>query len=104
MNCMLSSYTYGEIEAMCRPLKKLMYHILHVIMCNTYFFTTAKDSPERRKLFKEMWDGLRSRDKKLYRRLKRMPSFVFLGMLPWRGKGAVTTASYKFLCKHVKLG
>ena len=51
-----------------------------------------------------MWDELRSRDIKLYKRIKRMPSFIFLDSLPWKGKGAVTTAIYKFLCKHVKLG
>lgn len=104
MRYMLAAYSYEELETMCRPLKKLMYHILHVIMCNTYFFTTAKDSPERRADFKVMWDELKSRDEKLYRRIKRMPAFFFLDMLSWKGKGRITTASYKFLCRHVKLG
>ena len=104
MRCMLAAYSYDQLQAMPRPQKKQMYHTLHAVMCNTYFFTTAQDTPERRKAFKEMWDELRSRDIKLYKRIKRMPSFIFLDSLPWKGKGAVTTAIYKFLCKHVKLG
>ncbi len=104
MRQILSSYTYDELQAMCKPLRKQMYHNLHAIMCNTYFFTTAKDSPERRKLFAEMWSDLKERDIKLYRRIRRMPTFILLNCLPWKLKGALSTLAYKFLRKHVKLG
>ena len=104
MGCMLSSYTYEELRSMCRPLRKLMYHALHVILLNTYFFSTARDDEERRQNLKQMWEELRVRDKKLYRRIRRMPSIAFLNALSWRMRGKVTMGCYKFLCKHVKLG
>lgn len=36
--------------------------------------------------------------------IKRMPLLFMVDRLPWKLKGKVTTASYKFLCRHVKLG
>ncbi len=104
MTRMLLSYTYAELKAMCRGLRKLMYHILHVILLNTYFFTTAADDEERRRKLAGMWNSLKQKDKKLYRRIRRMPAIAFLNSLSWRLKGKFTLASYKYLCKHVKLG
>ncbi len=104
MNKMLESYTFDELKKMNRPLRKLMYHCLEVIMLNTSFFTTAKDTPLRRKRFKAMWVGLKERDKKLYKKLKYRTLVRFITGLPWRVKGRVTTISYRILCKHVKLG
>lgn len=101
---MLKAYSYNEIESMCKPLRSLMYHCLHVMLMNTYFFTTAKDDPVRRERFALMWQELKSNDPRLYRRLKRMPMVWILDRLSWRVKGRVTTRSYRFLCKHVKLG
>ncbi|MDE6373580.1 MAG: glycosyltransferase family 2 protein, partial [Clostridia bacterium] len=101
---MLRAHSYGEIESMCKPLRRQMYHCLHVMLMNTYFFTTAKDEPERRQLFALMWAELKENDPKLYRRLKRMPLVWILDRLRWKVKGRVTTSSYRFLCKYVKLG
>lgn len=101
---MLREYGYNRIESMCKPLRRQMYHCLHVMLMNTYFFTTAKDEPLRRQLFALMWNELKINDKKLYRRLKRMPLVWILDRLCWKVKGRVTTTSYRFLCKHVKLG
>ena len=36
--------------------------------------------------------------------IRRMPLLFMVDRLPWKLKGKVTTASYKFLCRHVKLG
>ena len=64
----------------------------------------AEDSPQRRALLKKMWQDLKERDKKLYRKMKYRSTYALLNPMPWKMKGWVTTASYKFLCKHVKLG
>ena len=104
MRRMLAAYSGEQLSSMCRPQRRQMYHTLHAVMCNTYFFTTAKDSPQRRRDFAEMFAELKSRDVALYRRIKRMPLLFMVDRLPWKLKGKVTTASYKFLCRHVKLG
>lgn len=104
MRRMLAAYSGEQLSLMCRPQRRQMYHTLHAVMCNTYFFTTAKDSPQRRRDFAEMFAELKSRDVALYRRIKRMPLLFMVDRLPWKLKGKVTTASYKFLCRHVKLG
>ncbi|MBO4990284.1 MAG: glycosyltransferase [Clostridia bacterium] len=104
MNCMMSAYTYDELKAMNKPLRKLMYHDLNNVMLNTAFFTTAKDSPERRELYKKMWKDLKARDQKLYYKMKYRTGVAILNPCPWKLKGAITTWCYKFLCKHVKLG
>lgn len=101
---MLKSHSYQSIQGMCKPLKKQMYHCLHVMLMNLYFFTTARDEPERRERFAFMWDELKQDDYKLYKRLKRMPLVWILDRLRWKAKGRVTTMSYRFLCRHVKLG
>lgn len=104
MTCMMSAYTYDELKAMNKPLRKLMYHDLNNVLLNTAFFTTAMDSPERRAGLKKMWEDLKARDKKLYSKLKYRSAYAILNPMPWKMKGFVTTFCYKFLCKYVKLG
>ncbi|MBR7136145.1 MAG: glycosyltransferase family 2 protein [Clostridia bacterium] len=104
MDLMFKAHTYDEIRSMCRQERKLSYHILRNILMNTAFFTMAEDSPQRRALLKKMWQDLKERDKKLYRKMKYRSTYALLNPMPWKMKGWVTTASYKFLCKHVKLG
>ena len=81
-----------------------MYHFLHAVMSNTYFFTTQKDEPERKERLKAMWDELRARDPDLYRRMRRMASSVFVNLFPWKIKGYVSLAGYSVVRKFAKLG
>jgi len=104
MECMLNAYTYADIKAMGKQLSRLMFHILEVIMLNTVFFTTAADGEERRAAYKKLWGDLKVRDKKLYKKLKYHTLIKLLAPLNWKLKGKVTTLSYNFLCKFVKLG
>ena len=104
MNIMLEAYTYDEIKNMDKAFRKNMLHILYAIMNNTIFFTTAKDSPERRRLYYDMWNRLKIRDKKMYRYLRHHTSIRIFNCISWHLKGLITTKAYKFLCKHVKLG
>ena len=104
MRQMLAAYSTEDLKKMPKGLRKHQYHDLMAILMNTVFFSTAKDSPERREAYNGMWKELKERDKKLYRKLKYRTLYVLLAFLPWKLKGWVTTMSYKFLCKHVKLG
>lgn len=104
MSCMLSAYSYADLRAMSRPQRRLMYHALHIILLNTYFFTTARNEPLRRQRLRKMWQDLRASDKKLCRKIRRMPTIAFLNTLSWRMRGKLTTFCYKVLCKRIKLG
>jgi len=104
MDCMLKAYSFDEIKGMDKQLKKLMCHCLEVIMLNTYFFTTARDDETRREHFSKLWDDLKANDKKLYKYIKHHTLCRWLNPLTWKQKGRVTTFSYRFLCKHVKIG
>ena len=104
MTLMLSAHSYDEIQKQCRPLRKQMYHFLHSVMSNTYFFTTQKDEPERKTKLQAMWDNLRAEDPGLYHRMRRMPSVMFISLFTWKMKGRVSLAGYRILTSHVKLG
>ena len=104
MNIMLEAYNYNDICKMDKPLKKNMLHILYAIMNNTIFFTTAKNSSERRKLYYDMWNNLKARDKNMYNYLKHHTSILIFNIASWNLKGALSIMGYKFLCKYVKLG
>ena len=104
MSLMLAAHSYDHIQRQCRPLQKQMYHYLHALMANTYFFTTQKDEPERKARLKAMWEELRARDPGLYHKMRRMPMVLFVNCFPWKGKGLVSLAGYRILTRHVKLG
>lgn len=104
MREMLKAHSSAELKKCSRPLRKYAYHALMAIMMNTTFFTTAKDSQERREDLRALWSELKDRDKPLYRKLRFGTMYALLDPLPWRCKGKLTTGCYKFLCRHVKLG
>ena len=104
MECMTDAYTLDEIKKMPKGLKRYMWHSLEVIMMNTIFFTCAEDSPERRKALKEMWQHIKSKDKKLYRKLRSNSYATAVNYLSWKFRGWVMTKGYNFLCKKIKLG
>lgn len=104
MKLMVKTHRYEFIRKQCKPLQKQLYHFLDCVLMNTYFFTTAKDSPQRRSALKSFWLDLKTDDRKLYRRLRRLPKVKVLNCCFWKLKGKLTTASYRYLCKHVKLG
>lgn len=101
---LFKAHTYEEIQTFSKPLQKQLYHFLDAILMNTYFFTTAKDSSERRATLKKLWADLKETDIKLYKKLRRLPKVAFVNILPWKLKGWLSTRIYLYLCKHVKLG
>jgi hypothetical protein len=85
-------------------LKKQMLHVLGSVMMNTVFFTTAQDSKERRTAYKEFWDYVKKTDKQMYKFFRNKTLVCILKLLPYKGKGWLTTISYKYLRRKVKLG
>ena len=104
MKLMIDTYKYDEIMKMEKHLRNQLLHILGSIIMNTVFFTTAKDTLERRKLYSEFFDYVKKNDPKMYKFLRNKTLFTLIKFLPWRAKGRVTTLSYKLLVKRVKLG
>ncbi|MDD6302118.1 MAG: glycosyltransferase [Bacillales bacterium] len=104
MKCMLDCYSYDEIMKMEKHLRKQLLHVIVSIMSNTIFFTTAKDTKERREAYKNFMYEFKTNDIKMYRYIKNRTYLTILFHTPWKLRGAIATASYKFLCKHVKLG
>lgn len=104
MSLVMRAHPYHELRRFPRRLRQYMLHYLDVFLMNTYFFTTAKDTPERRQALQTMWQELKREDIALFRRLRRLPKVACLNALPWKLKGKLSTASYLFLCRHVKLG
>lgn len=104
MSLMLAAHSYEQIQCQIRPLRKQMYHFLHAVMMNTYFFTTQKDTPERRTKLKDLWTNLQKQDPRLYRKLRRMPMILFVNCLSWNLRGKVSLWAYQILARHVKLG
>ena len=101
---MMKLYSYEEISSLCKPLQKQMYHFLHSVLANTYFFTTQKDEYVRRKDLECMWHSLRSNDFKLYNKLRKMPLLIITGICPWKVNGFISLFAYKVLTKITRLG
>lgn len=104
MKCMLASHSFQDLESLEKPLRRQMYHFLYSVMTNTYFFTTQKNSTERKKNLQLMWDELREKDPLLYKKMRRTPSVLFLKPFPWKVKGFISRMGYRILVKYVKLG
>lgn len=104
MNRMLESYTYDQIAAMPKGLKRYLLHDLSAIMMNTMLFCCGGEEPERQKAYDDLWQGLKVRDKKLYRYLKRLGMPALVTWMPWKSRKSTMLAGYKVLCKFVKLG
>ncbi len=104
MLAMTDTWTYDEIKAQKKGLKKYMFHAIADYLCTTLLFICAEDSPERRAAYKEMWAHVKARDKKLYAKLKYRTYAVLATMVPWKLRGKILVFGYKQLCKRVKLG
>lgn len=101
---MTDAYTLDTIKRQPKGLKRYMWHSLQVIMMNTLFFTCAEYSEERRRALKEMWQHIKQRDKKLYKKLRHCSYATSVNYLGWRLRAKIMTKGYRYLCRRVKLG
>lgn len=104
MYCLIDAYKWDEIKSMPKGLKKYLWHSLNAIMMNTLMFACAADSPERRKAIKDMWQHIKERDVKLYRKYRWCSFSTFVNWMPWKMRGKIMVWGYNVLCKIVKLG
>ncbi len=98
------AYSYEEIQALPRGLRRYLKHSLGVLIANTIYFTCGADDEERRVALKAMWQGFKARDKKLYRFLRYRTWACILMPLPWKPRGRLAGWAYNMLCKIIKLG
>ncbi len=105
MQCMTDAYSYEEICAMEKPLRRYMLHCLSAIMMNTMMFCCAGGSePERIARYDALWDHIRQQDQELYSCLAWRSMPVMLRWMPWKLRGRCMRIGYQILCKFVKLG
>ncbi len=103
MLSMTDRWTYDEIMSQVKGLRRYMFHALENYMMTTLLFICADDAPERRAAYREMWEHIRARDEKLYKKLRRGLAALVLP-LPWKLRGKILVFGYKVLCKRIKLG
>ena len=104
MRAMIDSYTWKEIKQMPKGLRRYLWHALDALMVTTLFFTCADYSEERKQDLKELWQHIKSRDKKLYRKLRSWSYSTPVNYLPWRMRGYVLCKGYDIVREKVKLG
>ncbi|MGN0815033.1 MAG: glycosyltransferase family 2 protein [Candidatus Coproplasma sp.] len=97
MKEMISFYSYDEIRAMPKGLRKYMLHDLSVIMMLTLMFTSAgKDERDLRKAaLCKLWDFIRQRDIKMYRYLYHRSYPALFNWMPFGMLGKVTFTGYR---------
>lgn len=101
---MSDMYTYAYIKTLPKKLAQYMKHYIASMLIITQMFTVASDDQIRRKDLKELWEHLKTQDKKLYHFLKYQTYNTFVHFLPWKIKSFVMVKGYLYLVKKVKLG
>ena len=105
MRLMADAYSYSEIMAMDKGLRKYMLHCLGAIMMNTMLFCCGGGDDEKRRLeHQQMWDHIKQNDPGMYRYLTRRGLPATVKWMPWKIRGFFMVFGYKVLCKFVKLG
>ena len=104
MHEMIDSYTWQEIKRLPKGLRRYMWHSLEVIMVLALFYTCAEYSEERKQDLKELWQHIKNRDKKLYRKLRSWSYTTPVNYVGWRTRGFILNKGYDILCRKIKLG
>lgn len=104
MKCLIDSYTWDEIKKMPKGLKNYMWHSLSVILITVMFFVCCETTPERKRTYKELWQYIKNRDKKLYKRLRRRSYMTSVIWMPWGLRRWAMTKGYFYFQKKIKLG
>ena len=104
MREMIDSYTWQEIKQLPKGLRRYMWHSLEVIMVLALFYTCSVYSDERKAAIKELWQHIKDRDFKLYRKLRHWSYTTPVNYMGWRMRSFVLNKGYDILCKEIKLG
>ena len=101
---MVEAYGYDELMSLQKGLRKYMFHYLKALTAVAEYVVGGKDSPERRKAYKEMWAKVKARDKRLYYCIRYRSYIGPIEIFPWKIRQFFLNASYRFLKRKVKLG
>ena len=104
MKCIVDSYTWDEIKVMPKGLKNYMWHSVEVLMTTVMFFICYKTTPERKQTYKELWQYIKNKDKKLYKKLRHCSYTTAVNYLTWGVRSWVMTKGYLYFQKKIKLG
>ncbi len=104
MKEMIDSYTYEEVKAQSKGLRKYMFHALSVILLCTIYFIISGDKKERKPALKEMWQYIKEHDRKMYNKLRFRSYAVLINFMPWGLRRFVVDKSYNFFCRKLYLG
>ena len=106
MNLVLSSFTYEEINAMPKGLRKYLLHALSVLNLTTLFFVSGgKDNqPQRKKDFKKYLADLKSNDMEMYKHLRYKSYYSLIYWLPYIFQKRIITFGYNVTAKVCKCG
>lgn len=104
MREMADAYSWQELEAMPKGLRKYMWHALQAIMIVTLFFTCAEYSDERKQDLANLWKHIKKSDPRLYKKLRNWSYATPANFLTWRVRGRVLRRGHAYFAKKVKLG
>ncbi len=104
MQIMTDRWTYKEIKAQPKGLRRYMLHALSSYMLTTMLFVLGEYTKERRAAMKELWRHIKERDRGLYYKLRYRTNVFFTSLFPGRLKKSILIFSYRQLCKRIKLG
>lgn len=104
MLSMTDAWTYDEIKGQTRGLSRYLFHAIANYMMTTLLFVCGANGKERKVAFRDMWQHIKERDPKLYRKLKYRSYVLVTTVLPWRIKSFCLVRGYKHLCRKIKLG
>jgi len=105
VHCLMAqAYSLDLIEQFPTGLRQYMKHSLAAIMMITQMFTIAELTKERKEALNQIWDTIKSQDRKMYKFLKYKSMNTWVNFLPWRLKRFMMIKGYFYLVKKVKLG
>ena len=104
MRIMAEAYDLKEIKKREPKLAKYMFHVLACLMIVTLTFTLAEPTKEKKKALKELWKQIKSKDKKLYKKLKYRSYPALYTFFPGPLGRLIIIGGYKHTAKKVKLG
>jgi glycosyltransferase involved in cell wall biosynthesis len=105
MRGMVDAYSWADLKAMPKGLRKYMWHDLQVISMNTIFFCAgAPKTKERKQALKEFWQYVKQRDKKLYRKMRSCSYATVVNYMTWGFRKWIMNVGYNILCKRIMLG
>lgn len=104
MRHMAAAHTLAEVNSQPKGLKRYMRHMLNCVMITTVFFTGGECSPERKKALAELWDFIKTRDKKMYKFLRWHSYTTVAYLFGWKLRRKVMWWFYNHYCDTLHLG